>query len=165
MSETTQTRDEAQTQHATTDDVDVAEGETLTVAFMDGSPIEMTVEVVTVFNGGAFTAETEDGDYVTVNGRTVKQHETQTVDSYDSESHLSYIEVTEVEEEECEDDTDTPRIEVELHNEKPNKSAESDSMWVLTQCDVCGKEGYTSEGACYDAYDSPTSPGLICKDC
>ena len=154
-----------ETRHTTTDDVDVENGDEITVALIHNrEEVEFTAEVTTVFNGGWFTAETDEGKILTVNGNNLKVQDDLRADKEDF-GMFSYMTVNTGREDDNDTETDAEPVEVELHNDKPNTSAHADGVWVLTDCDQCGEEGYTGESACHDAYEGEQSPGLVCKDC
>jgi hypothetical protein len=150
-----------ETRYMTTDDVDVEVEDEITVALIhEREEVEFTGKVLTVYNGGWFKVETDDGKILSIDGKNLKVQEDMRDDKTDY-GMFSYITVN------TDDDveTDISPVAVDLHDDKPDENAQADGMWVLTDCDECGAEGYTGESACYDAYDSQHAPGLVCKNC
>jgi len=154
-----------ETRYATTDDVDVENGDRITVSLIHNrEEVEFTAEVDVVYNGGWFTAQTDDGKTLMVDGNNLKvQADDGTVK--EDMGMFSYITVNTDDDTDTEDNNDVDPVEVDLHDGKPETEAHADGVWVRTDCDDCGKEGYTGEQACYKAYDSAQAPGLVCKDC
>jgi len=153
-----QTQDEAR--HTTTDDVDVEAGDKITVSLIHNrEEKEFTGEVKTLYNGGAFTVETDDGSILTLNDRNLKVQQSMR----DERTDLGMFSYFTVGSDETDDGNDP--VVVGLHDEKPEGDAHADGVWVLTECDECGTEGYTGESACYKAYELEHTGGLVCKNC